>query len=140
MGQHPRGPHRFLTCVAIWHRSHADGRIANPVSALKTEPNGHINLGTRQVSLYMIFVALKQVEGLLARIPVVNWFVHLKDKLVRLHVEGSWDEPASKLVTKEPVQDVSEAALGFIKDVISTGGRIPEEVFHALGSLIDSDR
>lgn len=117
-----------------------DGRIANAVSALKTEPNGHINLDTRQVNLYMVFIPLKQVEGLLSKIPVLNWFVHIKDKLVRLHVEGSWDEPASKLVAKEPVKDVSEAALGFIKDVIGTGGKIPRQVFDALASLIDSHR
>lgn len=113
-----------------------DGRIAAPVSALKTEPNGHIDLDTRQVSLSMIFVPLKPAEGLLAKIPAVNWFVHIKDKLVRLHVEGSWDEPASKLVTQEPVQDLSEAALGFFTDVISTGGKISREVFDALGSII----
>ena len=114
-----------------------DGRIANPVSALKAEPGGHVDLDTGQVSLYMIFVPLQQVEDLLAKVPVVNWFVHVKDKLIRLHVEGSWDEPASKLVAKEPLQDASEAALGFVKDVIAAGGKIPRDVFDALGSLVD---
>lgn len=113
----------------------SDGSVANAVNAIKIEPGGRVNLKDRHVDLYAIWMPLKHVEGLLAKVPLANLLTDIKDKLIRVHVEGQWDQPASKLVSKEPVEDVSEAVGGFFKDVASTGGRIPKTMFDALKSI-----
>lgn len=112
-----------------------DGSVADAVSAIKAEPGGQVNLKERTVDLHAVWVPLKQVEGLLASLPLVNLLTDLKDKLIRVHVQGTWDQPASELVSKEPVEDISEGLADFIKSVAKTGGQIPKAMFDALGSI-----
>ncbi len=112
-----------------------DGSIANAVNAVKIEPGGRVNLEDHHVDLYAIWMPLKQAESLLKKVPLANLLTDIKDKLVRVHVEGQWDQPASKLISKEPVKDVSEAVTGFFKDVVTTGGSLPKTMFDALKSI-----
>ncbi len=112
-----------------------DGSIANAVNAIKIEPGGRVNLEDHHVDLYAIWMPLKQAESLLKKVPLANLLTDIKDKLVRVHVEGQWDQPASKLISKEPVKDVSEAVTGFFKDAATTGGRLPKKMLDALKSI-----
>ena len=62
------------------------------------------------------------------KLPFAELFGKLKDKLTRLKVKGKWSDPASKLVTKEPLADIKEATVGFIRDVVDSGGQITEKM------------
>jgi hypothetical protein len=118
-------------------------RLANPLSAMDVEKGGRINVRTRELNLYVIGVPLKSVEGIL-NLPVINIvsepFRNLRDKLVRLHVQGDWSAPPSTIIKKEPVTDVFEGTVGFFKDVAKSGGKLGQgalkaldDVFRALG-------
>jgi len=107
--------------------------IANLFAAIKAEPGGTINLQTGQINMYVIAVPLRQVDAIIGRVPVVNIFANLKDKLTRLHVRGHWSDPPSKLITKEPIKDIKEATVSFIQDVIKNGGQITQEMSKRLG-------
>ena len=68
-----------------------------------------------------------------SKVPVVRLFVDIKDKLVRLRVKGNLSGPRDKMVTKEPVEDVGEATLGFFAGVVNEGGRLGKTVLDTLG-------
>ena len=106
-------------------------QITNRWAAIKTETGAKINLQSGYIDGYVIAVPFKQIEGLFNRVPVVNLFVQLKDKLTRLRVRGHWSEPPARLITKEPIKDIKEGTVNFIKDVVSTGGQITEKTYDA---------
>jgi hypothetical protein len=119
------------------------GRLANSLSAIDMEKGGKINVQTHQLDLYVIGVPLKAVESIL-NLPIIGTlskpFRNLRDKLVRLHIQGDWSAPPETLVSKEPVEDVSEGTVGFFKDVSKSGGKLGKgalkavsDVFNALG-------
>lgn len=121
----------------------SQARLANPLSALDMEKGGQINVRTRQLDLHVMGVPLKAVEGIL-KLPVIGIlsepFRNLRDKLIRLHVQGDWSAPSDTLVRKEPVTDVAEGTVGVFKDVAKSGGKLGEgalkavnDLFHALG-------
>ena len=109
------------------------GHLSNSFSAIEVEQGGQINLKTGQVDMYAVGIPLKGLEKIIGEIPVANWFMHLKDKLVRLQIKGNWSEPASKLIHKRPIKDVKEATLGFLGDMAKSGGGITDELKKALG-------
>ncbi|MBN1361650.1 MAG: hypothetical protein JW993_13720 [Sedimentisphaerales bacterium] len=113
----------------------SDGSIANSINAIKAEPGGTVDLKTRQVDLYAVWVPIKQADSLLEALPLVDLLNNLKDKLIRVHVEGTWDQPPSQLVSKEPALDVSEGVIDFFEGVAKAGGKIPKAMFDALGSI-----
>ena len=108
-----------------------NAQITNRWAAIKAETGAKINLQTGYIDGYVIAVPFKQIEGLLNRVPVVNLFVHLKDKLTRLRVRGHWSEPPARLITKEPIKDIKEGTVNFIKDAVSTGGQITQKTYNA---------
>ncbi len=112
-----------------------DGSVASSVTAIKIERGGRVNLKKRYVDLYAVWVPLKQVESLLSKLPFSELLTNLKDRLIRVHVEGQWDQSASQLVSKEPLEDVSEALGSFVQDVAKAGGHLPQEMFDALTSV-----
>lgn len=114
-----------------------DGSVANSVTAIKIERGGKVDLRERHVDLYAVWVPLKQAESLLAKLPLADLLMDLKNKLIRVHVQGNWNQSASELVSKEPLEDVSEAVGGFFKDVAKAGGHISKEMFDALKSIGD---
>ncbi len=101
--------------------------IANRFAAIKAEPGGTINLQTKQINIYVRAVLLKQIDAIIKRIPIVNIFDNLKDKLTRLNIRGNWSDPPSKLIKKEPIKDIKEATVGFLQDVINSGGQITQQ-------------
>ncbi|MHC4704789.1 MAG: hypothetical protein ACYTFQ_29940, partial [Planctomycetota bacterium] len=107
--------------------------LANRMLAVQAEPGGTINLQSGNLDFYVIGVPFKGIDTLARQLPVVRLFVNLKDKLVRLRVKGHWSDPRDKLITKQPVQDVGEATLGFFADVIKEGGQLGKAGLEKLG-------
>jgi len=119
-------------------------RIANRFAALLVEQAGTVNLQTGNVDLHVVAAPLKQIDDLFRRLPIINIFMNLKDKLTRLSVKGHWSDPPGKLIRKEPVKDISEGAVGFLQDVAATGGQFGRKILAGFDRLFrntkDSDR
>ena len=107
--------------------------LANRMLAIKAEPGGTINLQSGDLDLYAVGVGWRQFHNVASKVPVVRLFVDIKDKLVRLRVKGNLSGPRDKMVTKEPVEDVGEATLGFFAGVVNEGGRLGKTVLDTLG-------
>jgi len=101
-------------------------RLSNPFGAIEAEPNGTINLQTGDMDFHVVAAPLKEIHAVLRRIPIVNLFVNLKDKLSRLHVKGNWSAPPSKLIVKEPLKDIKEGTIDFLRGVVKTGGQFTQ--------------
>ncbi len=108
--------------------------IANRFAAIKAEPDGTINLQTKQVNIYVKAVLLKQIDNIIKLIPIINIINNLKDKLTRLNIRGKWSDPPAKLIKKEPIKDIKEATVGFLQDVINSGGQITQEMRKRFGN------
>ncbi len=108
--------------------------IANRFAAVRAEPGGTINLQTKQIDIHIVAAPLKLIDTIVKNIPVVNIIDNLKDKLIRLRVQGSWFEPPSKLIKKEPIKDIKDATVGFLRDVINSGGQITQGMRKRFGS------
>ncbi len=113
------------------------GELTNPLAAIEVERGGKVNLQTQEVDLYAVAVPLRRVKGLLLDLPLANLFVNLHDHLIRLHVKGKWTDPPARLIRKEPLKDVSQAALDFFRQAANTGGNLPQ---HILRSFQDTFR
>jgi len=98
-------------------------RLSNPFGAIEAEPNGTINLQTGDMDFYVVAAPLNEIHFVLRRVPIVNLFVKLKDKLSRLHVKGNWLTPPNKLIVKEPLKDIKEGTIDFLRGVVETGGQ-----------------
>jgi len=108
--------------------------IANRFAAIKAEPGSTINLQTKQIDIHIIAAPLKLIDAIIKNIPIVNIIDNLKDKLIRLRIQGNWSEPPSKLIKKEPIKDIKDATVGFLRDVINSGGQITQEMRKRFGS------
>jgi len=112
--------------------------IANRLAAIEAEPGGTINLQTKQIDAHIVAVPLRQVDNILKQIPVVNIIVNLKDKLTRLRVKGHWSDPPTKLISKQPIKDIKDGTVGFLKDVATTGGQFSQEMLKGFGILFQT--
>ena len=110
--------------------------LANNFGAIEAEPGGTINLQTGNVDMYVIAVPLKQLDVLARKIPFVDVFINLKNKLTRLYIHGHWSTPAAKLITKTPVKDIKEGTLGFFEDVARNGGQFGQKMIEGFQSLL----
>jgi len=111
-------------------------RLANAVAAIDVEPGGHVDIGTHQLDLYAIVAPVKQIQDLLGSIPLVRLVVRLKDKLTRIHIRGDWDAPPATLISKQPLNDIAEGTVGFLRGVVSTGGRLGQGLSKTFGEVI----
>jgi hypothetical protein len=107
--------------------------VANFLAAVRAEPGGTINLQTKQIDMYVMALPIKQIDDIIGPIPVVNIFVNLKNKLTRLHIRGLWSDKPAGLITKEPINDIKEATIGFFLDIIKTGDQITQVIRNRLG-------
>ena len=113
------------------------GHVSNLFAAIEFESGGTIDLDTEQVDGYVVAAPLSQITGVIERLPIINIFAHLKDKLTRLRVKGHWSDPPRKLIKKEPLQDLKESTLGFIQDVARTGGHFGQGMIDGLNNLLE---
>ncbi|MGA2092186.1 MAG: hypothetical protein ABSH16_02100 [Sedimentisphaerales bacterium] len=109
------------------------GRLSNGFSAIEAEKGGTINLRNGQLDLYVVAMPVKEIDRIINRAPVIRWFAHFKNKLVRLHLKGHWSEPTRKLIHKQPMRDIGEGTIGFFMDVLESGGHIAERAKQELG-------
>jgi hypothetical protein len=109
------------------------GHIANAFAAIEAEPGGTVNLKTEQVDGHVVVAPLKQIDAIIKRIPVINILGNLKDKLTRLRVKGRWSDPPPTLISKEPIRDIRDATVGFLQDVIKSGGQFSQETLGRVG-------
>lgn len=114
--------------------------IANGFGAVEVEPGGTVNLQTGYINMYVVGIPLRQIDVILKHVPVVGLFASLKDKLTRLHIKGHVSDPSQKLVTKEPLHDLKEGTVGFLTDVVKTGGQFSQEVLKKFGILQQNDK
>jgi hypothetical protein len=112
-----------------------NAHIANRFAAIEAEPGGTANLQTEHIDMRVVAIPLKQLDSLLRRVPIVNIFTNLKDKLTRLHIKGQWSDPPNRLITKEPIKDIKDGTVGFLQDVVKSGGQLSETMFEGLGIL-----
>jgi hypothetical protein len=109
--------------------------IANPYAAIVAEPGGTINLQTKQIEIYVNAVPLEKIESIIRRLPVLDIFFNLKDKLTRFYISGNWSDPPTKLITKRPIEDIKEGTVGFLQDVVKNGGHISQVMLKGFGVL-----
>jgi len=109
------------------------GRLSNSFSAIEAEKGGTINLRNGHLDLYVVAMPVKEIDRIINRAPVIRWFAHFKNKLVRLRLKGQWSEPANKLISKQPLKDLREGTIGFFMDVLESGGHIAERAEQELG-------
>jgi len=109
--------------------------VANPYAAIVAEPGGTINLQTKRIEMYVNAVPLRQIESIIKRLPVLDIFFNLKDKLTRLYIKGNWSDPPTKLITKRPIEDIKDGTVGFLQDVVKNGGHISQAMLKGFGVL-----
>ena len=114
------------------------GQIANRFWAIRVEPGGTVDVQNKTVDMYVVVIPLGQIEDIVRKLPFAELFGKLKDKLIRLKVKGKWSDPPGKLVTKEPLTDVKEATVSFIRDVLDTGGQITEKMRKPFKEMINN--
>jgi hypothetical protein len=112
-----------------------DAHIANRYGAVVAEPGGTINIQTKNVEMYVKAVPLEKIESIIRRLPVLDIFFNLKDKLTRLYIKGNWSDPPTKLITKRPIEDIKEGTVGFLQDVVKNGGQISQVMLKGFGVL-----
>jgi hypothetical protein len=109
--------------------------IANPSAAIVVEPGGTIDLQTAQIEMYINAVPLEKIESIIKKLPVLDIFFNLKDKLTRFYLSGNWSDPPTKLITKRPIEDIKDGTVGFLQDVVKNGGNISEAMLKGFGVL-----
>jgi len=110
--------------------------IANRLAAIEAEPGGTVNLRTKRIDGHAVVAPLGQIGMIVKRIPVVQIVANLKDRLTRLRVKGNWSDPPAKLITKEPIRDIKDATVGFLRDVAKTGGQFSQGMLQGLGVFL----
>ena len=102
--------------------------ITNQHEAIVVEPGGIIDLKNRSVDMHVTAIRLRLIGDFIRKVPVIRLFARLKDKLTRLRIEGQWSDPVSKLIKKEPIEDVKDGVVNFFIDVANTGGQLTESI------------
>ncbi len=112
------------------------GHVANRFAAVEFEPGGTVDLDAGQVDGYVVAAPLSNITGFIEKLPIINILSRLKDKLIRLRVKGHWSDPPGKLIKKEPIEDIKEGTVGFIKDVAEAGGQLGKGMIDGFAELL----
>lgn len=116
------------------------GHISNLFAAIEFEPGGTVDLHTEQIDGYVVAAPLSKITGWIEKLPVIDIFANLKDKLVRLQVKGNWSDPPNKLISKTPIKDIKDSTIGFIQDTARTGGQFGKGMLDLLGGLLKTNK
>ncbi len=98
--------------------------FTNQHEAIVIEPGGTIDLKNRTIDIYITAIHLRHIDDFIRKVPVLRLFVRLKNKLKRLRIEGQWSDPLSKMIKKEPVNDVKEGVVEFFEQIAKTSGEL----------------
>ena len=59
----------------------------------------------------------------------------LLEKMFRLHLKGKWDDPAEKLINKEPLKDIAMGTINFLKESTAAGGQLGGDVLKLFSEM-----
>jgi hypothetical protein len=104
-------------------------RVANAVAAIDVEPGGLVDIEKQNLDLYAIVAPVKLVHDVLAMIPLVKLIVRVQERLVRVRIHGDWNAAPASLISKEPLKDIGEGTVDFLRGVVSSGGRLGKTLY-----------
>ena len=113
------------------------GHLSNRFSAIEAEPGGEVDINSGQVDMFVVAAPLKDIDRIMAKVPVVNWFASFKNKLIRLRLKGHWSQPAGKLIHKQPLKDIKEGTIEFMTSAVNGGGHFTEKLIKGFGLIFD---
>lgn len=113
--------------------------FTNQHGAIVIEPGGTIDLKNRTVDIYVTAIRLRQIGDFIRKVPVLRLFVRLKDKLTRLRIKGQWSDPLSKLIKKEPVNDVKEGVVDFFMQIAQTSGELTHQTIKGTKTFFEKE-
>jgi hypothetical protein len=62
-------------------------------------------------------------------IPLVKLIVRVQERLVRVRIHGDWNAAPASLISKEPLKDIGEGTVDFLRGVVSSGGRLGKTLY-----------
>jgi len=113
--------------------------VTNRLTAIDVEPGGTVNLATKHIDLYVVGAVFNELPvQLLSPLPSPfgGLLTHLTHKLARLHLRGKWDDPPTKLIAQEPLKDIADGTLEFLRDAIRGGGQLTPGVLELLNGVL----
>ena len=113
--------------------------FTNQHEAILIEPGGIIDLKNRSVDMYVTAIRLRLIGDFIRKVPVIRLFAKLKDKLMRLRIEGQWSDPLSKLIKKEPVDDVKEGVVDFFMQIAQTSGELTDPMIKGAKTFFEKE-
>jgi len=116
------------------------GHISNIFAAIEFEPGATVDLKTEQIDGYVVAAPLSKITGVIEKLPVIEIFANLKDKLIRLQVKGNWSDPPARLISKTPIKDIKDSTIGFIQDTARTGGQFGKGMLDLLGGVLKTNK
>jgi hypothetical protein len=80
---------------------------------------------------------VKLLHDVLAAIPLVQLVVRLQERLMRVRIRGDWNAPPVSLISKEPLRDIGEGTVVFLRGIVSSGGRLGKTLYEEFGERFD---
>jgi len=111
--------------------------VANAIAAIDVEPGGQVDIEKHYLDLYAIVAPVKLLHDVLASIPLVKLVVRLQDRLMRVRIRGDWDAAPTSLISKEPLKDIGEGTVDFLRGVVSSGGHLGKILYNEFGERFD---
>jgi len=108
-------------------------RVANAIAAIDVEPGGQVDIEKHYLDLYAIVAPVKLLHDVLDSIPLVKLVVRLQDRLMRVRIRGDWDAAPTSLISKEPLKDIGEGTVDFLRGVVSSGRRLGKTLYNEFG-------
>ncbi len=105
--------------------------IGNPVYAARvqeTTPPGWVDLQQQTVDMHVVLIPVRQLNQRLGNLPLVGLLVRLRENLTRVRIQGKWSDPPAELIHKEPLTDLKEGTVAFVKGITQTGGQLGQGV------------
>ena len=113
--------------------------FTNQHEAIVIEPGGTIDLKKRTIDIYITATHLRHIDDFIRKVPIVRLFANLKNKLERLRIEGQWSDPLSKMIKKEPVNDVKEGVVEFFEQIAKTSGELTHQTTKGIKTFFEKE-
>ncbi|OHB55246.1 MAG: hypothetical protein A2Y07_11140 [Planctomycetes bacterium GWF2_50_10] len=110
-------------------------RVSSRLAAIEFEKGLIADYHTKWVSGHAIVVPFAAINRMLVRIPLFGRLVTLTNQVSRVQVQGYWDKPGAKLISKDVFKDLSQGTWDFLRGVSRTQGKIPPKAFESLEKL-----
>ena len=105
--------------------------IGNPVYAARvqeTTPPGWVDLEDQTVDMHVVLIPIRQLNQRIGNLPLVGLLVQLRENLTRVRIRGKWSDPPANLIHKEPLTDLKDGTVAFVKGITRTGGQLGQGV------------